>query len=196
MKRNYFYLIAVAAATMFTACDDSNNVESVKNENHLNKINASAFITFANNTDVMTASGKTKANANVETMWDAYQEIIEYSVDPEKEAEYKQAVEIHADILRPIGNDEYELIISDPVVAQKFNSNGVLAVGNNVYLAETDRITKYEREGEDYRMIDEYDRPYEIGEVDGGGGYTGPSNNDLVITKSGEWLSNPQAINV
>lgn len=70
---------------MFTACDDNNNVETVKNENHLEKINASAFITFSNNTDVMTASGKTKANANVETMWDAYQEIIEYSVDPVKQ---------------------------------------------------------------------------------------------------------------
>lgn len=145
----------------------------------------------------MTPSGKSKANANVETMWDVYQEIVEYSVDSTKQTEYQEAVEQYSDILKPIGNNEYELIISDPVVAQKFNSNGVLAVDNNIYLAEEDKITKYEQEGETLRMVDEFDRIAEIpDEIGGGSGGGGDAPTDLVITKTGEWLSNPIAINV
>ncbi|WP_421920779.1 hypothetical protein [Marinifilum sp.] len=141
----------------------------------------------------MIPSGKTKANAKVETMWDAYQEIVEYSVDSTKQTEYQEAIEQYSDILKPIGNNEYELIISDPVVAQKFNSNGVLAVDNNVYLAEEDKITKYEQEGETLRMVAEFDRFAEIPDGGGSGGYTPV---DFVITKTGEWLSNPIAVNV
>lgn len=194
MKKNNFISLVAIAAFMFVSCDKSNDVETIQNEDHLNKINASAFITFENNSDVMTPSGNTKANAEIKTMWDAYQEVVDYSVDPEKEAEYQQALEQYADILKPIGNNEYGMIISDPVVAKKFNSNGVLAVGNNVYLAEAERITKYEREGETLRHVEEFERPFAFDE--GGGGQTGTPSSDYVITKTGEWLSNSHAVKV
>ncbi|WP_461630457.1 hypothetical protein [Labilibaculum euxinus] len=198
MKNIRLFALVIATAFIFASCDKCNEVDTTQNNEQLNKISASEFLSFDSNLDVMSPSGNTKAKSQIKTMWDAYQEVVNYSVDPEKEAEYQQAIEQYSSILKPIGNNEYEMIISDPIVAQKFNSNGVLAIGNNIYIAEVGKITKYAKEDGIFKLVKEFNRPFEeIQDIEiDSSSFTNTTKSAQVITKTGEWTSDSYSIKV
>lgn len=91
-------------------------------------------------------------------MFDVLLELDNYATDSSKIELYNSLVKKYSHLLTQDEDGCYNLIIKDPVVADKFNENGVLGLNEFIYVIEKNSIYKYKNTTVGNQLVEVFDR--------------------------------------
>ena len=181
-----YFLIITFALFATIACEQEELIveKSSKKTTHEQLINAGSFKKIDSYTEWEDFkdgkdSLKKKSVSQIETMWDVLMTLEDLVSDSTKKDEYNAFVGRYSNILKQTEDGDYDLITNVPLIAQNFNSDGILQIEDYIYVLEKDSLFKYK--SQDGRII-----PVSVF------GRSTESNSlkSTTVTKTGPWQSN------
>ncbi len=160
MKKINFLLILLIIAISSCHRDDSissSSVLSAQDQENLEKIQSASYYTFDSKTDLLTDSVVLDSTLDVETMYDV-SEMLEAAIgDSTLTDVYFNIVDQYSDILEEVEDSDYTVIVKSDILEKRINSNGVVAVGDSVYVFDNEKTYKYLYTSDGISLIETFD---------------------------------------
>ncbi len=214
----FFNFFAFIFLIIITSCSEkdqdsiSSEDDSITLENY-QKITSLNYYIFDNKEDVMNKTLSSCSNSSfnlkssisgdtIESMWDIQCKLEKFYSDTTATDEYIQSnvnsiVDEYSDIMEMDEDSTYHVVIYDPDIASKFNSNGILAVNDTIYLINKNYIYEYLLDGDDISLIKSQKRIITQGNIEDveltsstENSVTLKTSTNVSLTESGDWTSN------